>query len=50
MNDTPNTIEIDGMICDAETGEIIGMAGKPEFRVQDEESLAWVTLSRYSAY
>lgn len=42
MNDTPNTIEIDGMLVDESTGEVIGAAGKPEFRVHDDESLAWI--------
>lgn len=36
-----NTIIIDGMIVDADTGEVIGLA-KQEFKVQDEESFNWV--------
>jgi len=39
----PVTEIIDGYICDAETGEVLGLAEEPEqFRVQDEDSCNWV--------
>lgn len=36
------TIAIDGMIVNAETGEIVGVDAPQEFRVQDEDSFNWV--------
>ena len=36
------TIIVDGYIVDAETGEVIGLAQKEEFRVKDEDSFRWV--------
>lgn len=38
---TQNTIEQDGFIIDAETGEILGLV-KAEFQVTDEKSADWV--------
>jgi hypothetical protein len=37
-----NTEIIDGMIVDIETGEVLGLAEKPEFTVKDEDSANWV--------
>lgn len=35
-------IVIDGLLVDEETGEILGVAGRPEFRVTDRASAEWV--------
>jgi len=42
MNTTQKLITIDGMLVDEETGEIVGIDGKPQFRIVDADSLNFV--------
>lgn len=37
-----STIEIDGNVYDSDTGEHLGVVGKPEFHVIDQASAEWV--------
>lgn len=49
LDNQPLTTVIDGLIVDIETGDVLGLAEKEEFRVTDQDSAEWVLERRLNA-